>query len=73
MMNVPRMPREISMPPVKPVKKESKIKRIYEDDNWVIDMIDGKVRVSYFDGNHFVDEVVLSKEFFKEENDKINL
>ena len=48
-------------------KSEHKIKRVYEDDNWVIDLIDGKVRVSYFEGNHFVDEVVLSKEFFKEE------
>ena len=44
----------------------SKVKRIYEDDNWVIDLIDGNVRVSYFEDGHFVDEIILSGDDFKE-------
>lgn len=44
----------------------SKVKRIYEDGDWVIDLIDGKVRVSYFEDNHFVDEIVLSSDYFKD-------
>ena len=45
----------------------SKVKRIYEDNDWVIDLIDGNVRVSYFEDGHFVDEIVLSGDDFKEE------
>ena len=66
MNGLPKMPIEIPMPPVKPVKKESKIRRVHEDDNWVIDLINGKVRVSYFEDGHFVDEVILSGDDFKE-------
>lgn len=44
-----------------PVKK-----RIYEDDNWVIDLVDGDIRVSYFEDGHFVDEIILSGDDFKE-------
>lgn len=47
----------------------SKVKRIYEDDDWVIDLIDGKVRVSYFEDCHYVDEIVLSKEYFEKAGD----
>ena len=61
-MSLPKMPIGIPMP--------SKIRRVHEDDNWVIDLIDGKVRVSYFEDGHFVDEIILSKEFFKEGNDE---
>ena len=46
--------------------KQSKIKRIYEDDDWVIDLIDGNIRISYFEDYHFVDEIVLSGDDFKE-------
>ena len=56
---------EIPMPPVKPPKKESKIKRVYEDDTWVIDLIDGNLRVSYFEDCHYVDEVTITKEQFE--------
>lgn len=45
--------------------KLQKVKRIYEDDTWVVDLIDGNLRVSCFEDYHFVDEVTLSKEFFK--------
>lgn len=55
---------EIPMPPVKPPKKESKINRVYEDDTWVIDLINGNIRVSYFEDGHFVDEIVLTKADF---------
>ena len=48
------------MPPVKPPKKE-KIKRIYEDDDFIIDLFveEKMVRVSVFDGGHFKDEVFV--------------
>lgn len=43
----------------------SKVKRIYEDNDWVIDLIGDNVRVSYFENGHFVDEIILTKEDFK--------
>ena len=51
------------MPPVKPPKKE-KIKRIYEDDDFVIDLFteEKMVRISVFDGGHFKDEVFVKKD-----------
>lgn len=48
------------------IKKRPEIERVYEDDSWVIDLIDGKVRVSYFEDYHFVDDIVISKDTFKE-------
>ena len=46
----------------KPLKQE-KIKRIYEDDNFVIDLFaEDMVRVSIFTDGHFVDEVFVRKE-----------
>ena len=48
------------------VKKRPEIKRVYEDDSWVIDLIDGKVRISYFENYHFIDDIVISKDTFKE-------
>ena len=51
------------MPPVKPPKKE-KVKRIYEDDDFVIDLFTEEkiVRVSVFDSGHFKDEVFVRRE-----------
>lgn len=48
---------------IKPFKKE-KIKRIYEDDDFIIDFFpeEPMVRVSIFKDNHFVDEVFIRKE-----------
>ena len=50
------------MPPVKSPKKE-KIKRIYEDDDFIIDLFtkETMVRVSVFDSGHFKDEVFVKK------------
>ena len=50
------------MPPVKQPKKE-KIQRIYEDDDFIIDLFpeDKTVRVSIFKDNHFQDEVFVRK------------
>lgn len=59
--NIPFAP-EIPMPDPIQVKKESKIKRVYEDDTWVIDLIDGNVRISYFEDNHYMDEVTIYKD-----------
>lgn len=58
-MNIPIPP----MPPVKPAKKE-KIKRIYEDDNFIIDMFteEPMLRVSIFKDNHFKDEIIIRKD-----------
>ena len=51
------------MPPVKPMKKE-KIRRIYEDDDFIIDLFpeNHTVRVSIFKDNHFQDEVFIRKQ-----------
>lgn len=51
------------MPPVKPPKKE-KIKRIYEDDDFVVDLFveEKMMRVSVFDNGHFKDEVLVRKD-----------
>ena len=51
------------MPPVKPPKKE-KIKRIYEDDDFVVDLFveEKTMRVSVFDDGHFKDEVYVRKD-----------
>ena len=54
------------IPPDISNKKKSKIQRVYEDDTWVIDLIDGNLRVSCFEDCHYVDEVTLTKECFKE-------
>ena len=60
--NVLRQSSTPPMPPVKPPKKE-KIKRIYEDDTFVIDLINDEestLRVSIFKDNHFQDEVFIN-------------
>lgn len=51
------------MPPVKPPKKK-KIERIYEDDNFIIDIFteEEMVRVSVFESGHFKDEVFVRKD-----------
>ena len=51
------------MPPVKPPKKE-KIKRIYEDDDFVVDLFveEKAIRVSVFDRGHFKDEIFIRKD-----------
>ena len=51
------------MPPVKPSKKE-KIKRVYEDDDFIIDLFPGDktVRVSVFEDGHFQDEMFVRKD-----------
>lgn len=41
------------------------IKRIYEDDNFIIDLIDTgspTIRVGIFKDNHFQDEVIIRKD-----------
>lgn len=49
--------------------KETKneIKRIFENDNWIIDLMGDKIRVSYFENCHFVDEMIINAEMFKKE------
>lgn len=48
----------------KPEKKKPIIKRVYEDDDWIIDLIDGNIRVSYFENGHYVDEIIITKDSF---------
>ena len=51
------------MPEVKPPKKE-KIKRIYTDDDFIIDLFpeEKMIRISVFDDWHFKDEVFVRKD-----------
>ena len=51
------------MPPTKPLKKK-KIERIYEDDDFVIDLFteEKMIRVSVFDKGHYKDEVIVRKD-----------
>lgn len=60
--NLPLTSSRPPMPPVKPPKKE-KIERIYEDDDFVIDLFaeEKMVRVSVFENGHFCDEVFVKK------------
>lgn len=46
-------------------KKKNNTRRIYEDDNWVIDILSGEdynpcIRISRFKDNHFVDDIEIS-------------
>ena len=63
---IPVQPNIPPMPPVKPLKNKTKINRVYEDDTWVIDLIGNNVRVSYFEDGHFVDEIILTGDDFKD-------
>lgn len=47
---------------------KSKVERIYEDDDWVIDKVGDDIRVSYFNDFHFVDEKLITKEQFESKN-----
>ena len=44
--------------------KNSDVENIYDDNEWVIDKIGDKIRISYFKDFHFVDELFLTKENF---------
>ena len=45
----------------------TKVKRLYEDDNWVIDKIGDNIRVSYFKNSHFVDEQLITPKTFEDD------
>ena len=49
---------------IKPLNKPKIQQRIYEDDNFIIDIFPNEpmVRVSIFEDNHFKDEVFIRKE-----------
>lgn len=50
---------------LKTLEKANRIKRIYEDDNFIIDLVAAgtpMVRVSVFKDGHFQDEVFIRKE-----------
>lgn len=53
------------IPPIPPVKqpKKEKIRRIYEDNDFVVDLFaeDNALRVSIFEDGHFKDEVFIKK------------
>ena len=56
---IPQKPKEQTHPP-----KKKKIERIYEDDDFVVDLFveEKAVRVSIFDRGHFKDEVFVRKD-----------
>ena len=41
------------------------LKRVYEDDNWVIDERNGNLRITLFENYHFVEEIIITPEFMK--------
>lgn len=50
---------------LKTLEKVNRIKRIYEDDDFVIDLIAADtptIRISMFKDNHFQDEVFIRKD-----------
>lgn len=50
---------------LKTLEKVNRIKRIYEDDDFVIDLIAANtptIRISMFKDNHFQDEVFIRKD-----------
>lgn len=46
-------------------KEKQKVERIYYDNNWNIDKIGDKIRISYFKDFHFVDEIFITKDMFE--------
>jgi len=46
--------------------KNTTVERLYENDNWVVDKLGDSIRISYFENNHFVDELIIVKEVFEE-------
>lgn len=49
-------------------KERKDIKRIFENNQWIIDLMGDKIRISYFEHGHFVDEMIISAEMFKKED-----
>lgn len=45
-------------------KSSQKVERLYYDNDWSIDKIGDKIRISLFEDFHFVDELFLTKENF---------
>ena len=43
----------------------SGLKRVYEDDNWVIDERNGNLRITLFEDDHFVEEIIITPELMK--------
>lgn len=43
----------------------AELKRVYEDDNWVIDERNGNLRITLFEDYHFVEEIVITPELMK--------
>ena len=57
--SIPQRPKEQTQP-----SKKKKIERIYENDDFVIDLFveEKMVRVSVFENEHYKDEVIIRKE-----------
>lgn len=54
-------------------KENNMYERLYEDDNWVIEKSyhhndSSRIRISYFKNYHFVDDLELTEEMFKDED-----
>ena len=41
------------------------LKRIYEDDTWVIHERNGNLRITLFEDNHYVEEIDLTPEMMR--------
>lgn len=52
-------------------------KQIYEDEHWIIEELyhtskNSQIRITCFDDNHFVDDLILTKRMFMDEDDLID-
>ncbi len=41
------------------------LRRIYEDDTWVIHERNGNLRITLFEDNHYVEEISITPEMMK--------
>ena len=46
-------------------QSSQKVERLYYDNDWTIDKIGDKIKISLFKDFHFVDEIFITKEMFE--------
>lgn len=44
----------------------SRMHREYSDDNWVVDIYDDKIRISFFKDFHYVDDIEFTQQMFSD-------
>lgn len=41
------------------------LRKIYEDDTWVIHERNGNLRITFFEDNHYIEEISITPEMMK--------